>query len=100
MNYELANELKEVGFPQGGKGTWTLPPDSLVARRADRVYSPTLEELIEACGRAFRSLTWQSDGRWDAFIYGPIDTVGGTNHIGATPTEAVARLWLTLNKKV
>ena len=47
MNYELARRLKDAGFPQGGKGNWVLPPESIVVRHSDRVYVPSLEEIIE-----------------------------------------------------
>ena len=56
MEYDLANKLKDAGFPQGGTGQWTLPPDSIVARYTDRVYVPTLSELIEACAADFEKL--------------------------------------------
>jgi len=54
VRYELAKQLDEAGFPQGGKGDWLSDPDALIAR--DRVYAPTLEELIEACGAQFEEL--------------------------------------------
>jgi hypothetical protein len=38
VNYDLAKELNDNGFPRGGKGTWITPPDKIVARAADRVY--------------------------------------------------------------
>ena len=56
ISYELAKQLKEGGFPQAGDGKWIGPADSLVWRSADRVYVPTLEELIGALGNYFYSL--------------------------------------------
>jgi hypothetical protein len=44
MKYELAKELEQAGFLQGGKGTWMYRTDAIVARSASRVYAPTLEE--------------------------------------------------------
>lgn len=99
MNYELAKELKDAGFPQkhetargmsiGFPGT--VLTDSLTYEDA---YAPTLSELIVACGERFGVLhTWE--GGW----------LAGTpeNHSlgakGATPEEAVARLFLALNPK-
>lgn len=95
MKYALAKELRDAGFPQGGKGTWTYPIDALVTWPSDRVYGPTLEELIEACGDRFYSLKnlnmgWQACTNNDHFCSGA----------AKSPTEAVARLWLALNKKV
>jgi hypothetical protein len=99
MNYALAKELEEAGFPQGGKGCWLLPPDNLVARRIDRVYEPTLEELIEAIGPGFFSI--ELHGRADNEMSGPWVAKTHTRHQdGSTPTEALAHLWLILNKKV
>ena len=98
ISYELAKQLKEAGFPQGGKGIWVLPPDSLVARQTDRLYRPTLEELIEACGEIeltlMREIVADVSG-WLAVAYEPIIQCGGL-----TANEAVARLWLVLNKNV
>ena len=97
MTYEQAKELEEAGFPQGRRGTWIFPDDQLVARAKDRVYAPTLEELIEACGDDFEALIKQAGG-WKAVATGKSNP-GGTDPIsGATPSEAVARLWLALNR--
>jgi hypothetical protein len=97
MNYELAKQLKEAGFSQGGKGSWTLPSDSLVARAGDRIYVPTLSELIAACGKIeftlMREIVDDVSG-WLAVVYEPIIQCGGL-----TAEEAVARLWLALSKK-
>jgi hypothetical protein len=62
MDYELAKSLMDAGFPQIGKGSLIGSPNKLVWRSGDRVYVPTLEELIEACGRNFDSLDRQHDG--------------------------------------
>lgn len=116
MDYELAKQLKDAGFKQG-TGTYYLddtrrasgPPEFVehfVAEYEAKdtkvykfAYVPTLEELIEACGEKFHyvGLTGDkpADQKWAAatlaeilpdYIYAP------------TPTEAVARLWLALNK--
>ncbi len=95
MNYELARALKDAGFPQSG------PPNKFLWQATDNprvmengVYVPTLEELIEAlpdhCG------VQREDFGWCVYVKGFLrdDT------ISPTPTEAVARLWLALNKKV
>ncbi len=97
MNFELAKELLEAGFPQGGGGgNWAGPADKLVLRQHDRVYVPTLSELIEACGQEFKSLQAPRDGHcyWQAW------NVDGEMAYGSTPEEAVGRLWLALNNKV
>ena len=98
MTYELAKELKEAGFSQGGKGSWIGPPEALTWRHTDRVYQPTLSELIEACRfrpqQSFELSTGaNSESGWKA------QTLGGKYvAMGGTPEEAVARLWLALQK--
>ena len=108
MNYELALSLDEAGFPQGGSGKWIGDPRALVMRSEDRVYAPTLAELIAACGDQFGTLAQifielEEDGDLEAnywvaatsassAIHGP----GWRNSEGATPEEAVANLWLAL----
>jgi len=92
MDYGLMDELKEAGFPQEGSG-FVYPRSPNVAD--GYWYQPTLSELIEACGEGFHYLNRniQSAGRaWFA---------GGerVTFDGSTPEEAVARLWLALNKK-
>ena len=89
MDYELAKSLMEAGFPQMGRGSSIGSPDKLVWRISDRVYVPTLEELIDACGENFGSLDKQHGG-WLACANG-----GDRSCFAVTPAEAVARLWLT-----
>ena len=91
VNYELAKRLMDAGFPQIGRGRLIGSPKKLVWRSGDRVYVPTLEELIEACGKNFGSLDRRHDG-WLA--HASYDQ----SSFGETPVEAVARLWLALQK--
>ncbi len=105
MKYGLALELKDEGFPQEikeGSFYWTgmmKRPFCWGGEGEDKPYGeyvlhPTLEELIEACGDKFDSLNVvRQDGQilWFA-------TFEPTGYDGLTPTEAVARLWLALNK--
>lgn len=80
MNYELAKELKDAGFPM----PLPLPDERLRDAFGEdgQIYAfPTLEELIEACGEG-EVVEAIKDGRLTRL----------------TP-EAVARLWLALNKK-
>ena len=83
----------DSGFPQIGKGSLVGPLDKLVWRSGDRVYVPTLEELIEACGENFGSLKKQPDG-WLA--YANYDQ----SYFAKTSVEAVAHLWLALQKRL
>ena len=91
MDYELAKSLMDAGFPQIGKGSLIGSLDKLVWRISDRVYVPTLEELIDACGENFGSLDKRHDG-WLARANEDQRCFAGT------PAEAVARLWLTLKQ--
>lgn len=61
--------------------------------REDTLYFPSLSELIEACGEGYFALErsqlgWQASRGLEDVIVGPYKT----------PEEAVARLWLSLNK--
>lgn len=109
MTYELAEELRNNGYPQPkndeweGRGTWMGIEDGNMS------FAPTLSKLIEACQPYFESLIclptiqrsdfWGNKGEiiqnggWEAFAR--IDNIFAT---GLTPEEAVARLWLALQK--
>lgn len=66
---------------------------------------PTLSELIEACGDKFDNLSlrhvnssYDNHAKWGAYASAnehEEDNIG----YGSTPEEAVAKLWLELNKK-
>ena len=115
MNYELAKELKEAGFPfiriEGGMGVgrqgyFDFNPEGDEKIGAQHFYTPTLSELIEACGVDFDSLHHNSDGKWQALaevlVGEPKTTIEDeevAEGLGSTPEEAVARLWLSLIKK-
>lgn len=102
MNSLLAQSLKEAGFPQKkGKGCYI--DKGLINWPKTKIYVPTLSELIEVCGDI---VLWKSDVWHAGDVKGK--EIGGT-HIddywyeqgtGSTPEEAVARLWLELNKKL
>ncbi len=90
IEYELAKKLKDAGFPQDGYFDYEFD----LAR-------PTLSELIEACGDRFHSLLRyvpqvdEIDLIWRAYGYDD-DQITAR---GKIPEEAVANLWLELNKK-
>ena len=106
MDDQLARELKDAGFPQtdkrcsdcikNGSSSCTVCEDVVDA-------VPTLSELIEACGGGFESMRRMFDGEvtlgWEAWSAN-LDVFRRMFHgEGATPEEAVARLWLALQKK-
>lgn len=112
MNYELAKELKDAGFPQWAEEPRTgaraytnereiVEYDDGFWRNGEPVYSiPTLEELIEACGDI---VLWKNGEQWSADFFNGKDKIYIDEYFdpnnGTTPTEAVARLWLSLNKQ-
>ena len=113
MNYELAKELKEAGFPFVNDfkeyGYLDHPKDHVtgichtsIVAPDEGYFLPTLSELIEACGEDFKGLTKLPDGTFSSPLtnpsegkYEPFDMLSFK-----TPEEAVAKLWLALNKNV
>jgi hypothetical protein len=116
ISFALARELKNAGLTQrNNSNSVYFINDHLKIRREDAlrmwygnkstvgmdldlskevVYSPTLTELIEACGAPFY-LSCTDTGHWLA-----ANTVNGEGgQSGETPAEAVARLWLLLEGK-
>jgi len=89
MDYALAMELKDAGWPQGDRARegdlWGGDPLQYV-----RV--PTLEELFEACGEGYFDLE-RSHAGWRALKGGVFYSSHCTTH-----RAAVARLFLALNR--
>lgn len=101
MTYELAEKLKDAGFPI--KTTTTmggLVPETTVNPNTALI-GPTLSELIEACdGKCdnFRLSHWSIEwvaGDWMNYVDDWKNDMRGE---GTTPEEAVANLWLALNE--
>lgn len=98
MNYELTNQLKDAGFPLHSNENIS------VFNVDDVIYAtPTLSELIEACGEDLkqidRILQWKEKPDWFALSHSiNPDSRRDIGEFGKTPEEAVARLWLALNK--
>lgn len=124
MNYKLAKELKYAGFPQTykfgdkfyrfdektiGIVTGHTPDKVIDGCECDVCYPtagnmepytkiPTLEELIDACGDREKQFELRRKGNgWVAsdFFRGGREVWGN----GKTPIEAVAKLYIALNKK-
>lgn len=89
MTYELALRLKNAGFPDSAN--WRMEVDTIWD-------TPTLEELIETCGKRFWMLEARNikEGNWNACGYSKEKIESA---YGSTPTIAVANLWLALNAK-
>jgi len=113
MDYELAKELKDAGFPQsssrygkywhnGEVKVWQDLDDrceNYLGVFDNAYYIPTLSELIEACGDGFDTL-YRTNGRWYAIGYTRVKRIDidGIELDCNSPEEAVARLWLELNE--
>lgn len=97
MNYELAKEVKNAGLESKHSSEDAEYPDK------DGYVPPNLSELIEACGDGFRSLTYHSkrtnESTYRRWIAKSGARTGKFLRSGHTPEEAVAKLWLALNKK-
>ena len=99
MNYELALELKEAGFPNSENWERRYKTGDSTPEMIDGRYLllvPTLSELIEACW-LFKTLENMTGGRWDAVSMDMLGT-SGYRAVGKTPEDAVAKLWLALKK--
>jgi len=109
---------------RGNEKLKKFPNKPYQAEGQDAVYAPTLSELIEACGEEFESLERYLPNKedtyytiypealgylWHATSLGEERDMGdfvvrcesdccGKNGHGSTPEEAVAKLWLELNK--
>lgn len=122
MNYELAKKLKDAGYSQKRKlGFYITSVDGILRTESiynEMCYQPTLSELIEACDRDV--ITWRrtyyEDGKYKKvfgadvvkgdIIQNPyaecsmlVEIYGNNMRIGDSYEEAVANLWLELNKK-
>lgn len=103
MNYELAKELKDAGFPQvpDGLGRWidkfSQTYSAFAPADTSDAYIPTLSELLKACGGKFNVLQQKDDESWWAFSR---NARPAKSTSAPTPEEAVTRLWLVLNKKI
>ena len=110
ISYKLAEELKDAGFPQNTQWKWcacfetndgeidaeiVLAKECVVEKHPS---APNLSELIEACGEDFDNLMRVYHGQ-DIVWVANADDLGHSENEGFTPTIAVARLWLALNKK-
>jgi hypothetical protein len=118
MNFELAKLLKAAGFrqPVANEARYFIN-EFLVIRREeavrifyadkarqgwpvnieeDLVYYPTLTELIDGCGQPFE-LSSPAAGEWYASnkLLGVVEGAKGQSAM-----EAVARLWLAIQKKI
>ena len=100
MNHKIAKQLKDAGFPQTSKPTKVEFYNSKGGfKLSEPRQNISLSELIEACGKEFYQLTQKEiilEPKWIATAIIPI--VKEIIAQGKTKKEAVAKLWLKLNK--
>ena len=105
MNYELAKQLKDAGFPIAEKANKLSPERTYLTKDLEFAYSPTLSELIEACGDKIHGIHQAEDMYGETVWFATLKhdyrkfISNGPGREGKTPEEAVANLWLALNKK-
>jgi hypothetical protein len=95
MTYELAEQLRDTGFPQPKDAVlssyYSKDGRSAMYKYGDiDIYFPTLSELIEACPD--HCGLQREDFGWVMYIKGFIRE----ETISDTPEEAVAKLYLNL----
>jgi len=108
ITYELAKELEEKGYSQEGIFDYCYGATTKELyhyrdwpRRADKEFYevPTLSELIAACGDGFRGVMHPSySAGWVAQARISPNSLMLETKRGDTPEEAVARLWIALQK--
>lgn len=112
LSSKLAKELKDAGFPFNPNRDWDksdyfwLPCNKITKDDREKLWIPTLSELIEACGREYILVD-------DGCLFYAVEKLGSiernkangitfrecTLWTGKTPEEAVAKLYIALNKK-
>lgn len=102
MNYQLAKKLKDAGFPYN-----TIPKEChcyVYFVGNEKIWAPSLSDLISECGDRFEELQrvgHKKTPKWTATSF-PCEECGWEKMEtgdGAFAEEAVANLWLKLNKK-
>jgi len=109
INDKLVQSLKKAGFPQGETEKGPCMDDDMkeVVSKDSHSLVPTLSELINECGDDFARLETHCDcevdktlDKWCAMFVKQREneTTWWNKTHGKTPEEAVARLWIRLQK--
>ncbi len=128
ITYELIKQLKDAGFPmptQSSRKIWAVTDkhnphvEDLIYTAAipvnfspDMLMVPSLDELIDACPKKIEVKEHNTsavfdlccvDDEWIAWYEAPDRIILSKSEtfegMGSSPEEAVARLWLAINKK-
>lgn len=110
LNYNLAKQLKDAGFPQKLRIGYFFPFASNEDTR-EKLYFPTLSELIEACLKMgdknnkslyIKLVCSNPDPSSSIYSYGVVSE--GQSLLDAdyylSPEESMAIHWLNLNKQI
>ena len=106
MNYELAKELKDAGYPQDRGNQWIDHHGFIVGVDewdVGMIIYPTLSELIESCGERFGYLAPLRDPEtgkingWVAKDFDKPTTLGQYEH--KIRRGAVSKLWMAVQKQ-
>lgn len=103
MTYELALQLEKANFPYDENRLY--PTNQPVGQMYPMIRVPPLSELIKACGEKLTILIHEKNAlgelKWSAGT--PNVSKDSYNHtsyyVGDYPDEAVALLYIALNKK-
>lgn len=103
MNYELALKLKNAGFPEITRISRELNLHRYISPNEPHVSYPFLQEILEQVSEEIilikidrnRYLAAEQQTYEDHIEYQHIENF----QVFETPEEAVANLWLELNKK-
>ena len=97
MDFRLALKLKDAGFPQRNN----IRAQAFHERKDEYIFAPTLEDLIKACDERMEGLDLKRKFK-GVEVYWQAQVVKNTVFVdaeGDTMEEAVANLWIELNKK-
>ena len=94
MKSELAGLLKCAGYPFNELLVGDDMGKDWVQIDNKQYVAPSLSELIEACGPGRFVLDRLESGFWEAGHQNAHPMI----HKGNTPEEAVARVWMAINK--
>lgn len=106
MEYKLAKELKDAGFPlKPIEAFGSTPPEHRGGNwtpwkmETGDYHAPSLSELIEACVKISPDGDFHLEAMYGHFGAGTCFDKDPMNwHEAPIPEEAVARLWLALNR--
>ena len=97
MDYNLALQLKEAGFPQGEHTELSIPRLQIEEVKDSYVKLPTLEEVIEELGELETLL--KADNPPFASEHWIAVSKKNERALGETPLLAVCNLYIAINSK-